>query len=154
MRLTTKGKDGESMTTHIPFGYCFKDGEPSIDDDNGPKVIRLFELYLNGYSLADAGENIGISIWHCGISRIITNRAYLGEGIFPRLISDEVFEKAQQERYIRAARLGRLNKKYKDRKPHIASNFILESTECEIADPILKAVVLCQDLAQIKMRTS
>ena len=149
MRITTKGKAGESMITHIPFGYCFKDGEPSIDDDNGPKVIRLFELYLNGYSLADAGENIGISTWHCGISRIITNRAYLGEGIFPRLISDEVLEKAQQERYIRAARLGRLNKNHKDRKPHIASNFILESTECDIEDPILKAEYLYSQIKEV-----
>lgn len=137
------------MITHIPFGYCFKDGESAIDDVNGPKVIKLFELYIHGYSLVAAGENVGISSWHCGIGSIITNRVYIGEGIFPRLISDETFEKAQQERYKRAARLGRLNKKHKDRKPHIASDFILESTECEIADPFLKAEYLYSQIREV-----
>lgn len=144
-----KRKDGESMITHIPFGYCFKDGEPAIDAENGPKVIRLFDLYLHGYSLAAAGDDVGISSWHCSISRIITNRVYLGEGIFPRLISGEIFEKAQQERYKRAARLGRLNKKHKDRESHIASEFILESTECEIADPFLRAEYLYSQIREV-----
>ena len=85
------------MITHIPFGYCFKDGKPVIDEFEGPKVIRLFELYLQGYGLTAAGEAVGICSWHCGVSNIITNRAYLGEGIYPRLISDETFEKAQHE---------------------------------------------------------
>lgn len=137
------------MINHIPFGYCFKDGEPAIDDENGPKVIRLFDLYLHGYSLATAGDNVGISSWYCGISRIITNRVYLGEGIFPRLISDETFDKAQHERYKRADRLGRLNKKHKDRKPHIPFDFILESTECEIVDPFLKAEYLYSQIREV-----
>ena len=149
MRLEIKREAGESVINHIPFGYCFKDGEPAIDDENGPKVIRLFDLYLHGYGLAAAGDNVGISTWHCGISRIITNRVYLGEGIFPRLISDETFDKAQHERYKRAARLGRLNKKHKDRKPHIPFDFILESTECEIVDPFLKAEYLYSQIREV-----
>ena len=137
------------MIPHIPFGYCFKDGKPVIDEFEGPKVIRLFELYLQGYGLTAAGEAVGICSWHCGVSNIITNRAYLGEGIYPRLISDETFEKAQHEKYVRAARLGRLNKKGIIRKPHILTNFILESTECEIDDHILKAEYLYSQIREV-----
>ena len=135
--------------THIPFGYCFKDGKPAIDDIDGPKVRQIFDLYLQGYGLVSVGEAVGKSYWHCGISNIITNRAYLGEGIYPRLISDETFEKAQHEKYVRAARLGRLNKKGIIRKPHILTNFILESTECEIDDPILKAEYLYSQIREV-----
>lgn len=149
MRIEVRRKVSESVITHIPFGYCFKDGEPAIDAENGPKITRLFDLYLHGCSLAAAGDNVGISSWHCGISRIITNRVYLGEGIFPRLVSDEVFEKVQQERYKRAARLGRLSKKHKDRKSHIASEFILESTECDISDPFLKTEYLYSQIREV-----
>ena len=135
--------------THIPFGYCFKDGEPAIDDFDGPKVIQIFELYLQGHGLVSIGEAIGISYWHCGISRIISNRVYLGKGIYPRLITDETFAKAQHEKYVRAARLGRLNKKGIIRQQHIPVDFILESTECEIEDPILKAEYLYSKIREV-----
>lgn len=149
MRTKIKRKAGESMMTHIPFGYCFKNGELMIDPVNGPKVVRIYELYLQGYSLLRTGQAVGIPSWHSGISRIIRNRAYIGESIYPRLISDEVFEKAQHEIYVRAAKLGRLNRERRPRKTYIGVNFVLESTECDIEDPFLKAEYLYSQIKEV-----
>ena len=149
MRTKIKGKAGESMISHIPFGYCIKNGELVIDPVDGPKVIRMYELYLQGYGLHCVGEAVGISSWHCSIGRILTNKAYIGEGIYPRLISDEVFAKAQQEKYVRAARLGRLNKKHKVRDTCIGVNFVLESIECDIEDPFRKVEYLYSQIKEV-----
>lgn len=35
----------------IPFGYCMKNGEITVDYKESKAVIEIFEKYLNGSSL-------------------------------------------------------------------------------------------------------
>ena len=57
---------------------------------------------MSGKSLANAAKDSGINRSHGGITRILTDERYLGNEIFPRLISKEQFEQLKEERFNRA----------------------------------------------------
>ena len=65
-------------------------------------------------SLTNAAKKAGIKRNHGGITRLLTDERCLGTDTFPTLISKELFEKVTLERYERAKRLGRLNKKQEE----------------------------------------
>src|SRR5690625_5471192 len=102
---------------HTPFGYQIENGKVVINKEELKQLQHLFQAYLSGLSLANASKEAGIKRNHGGITRILTDERYLGTDIFPTLISKELFEKVKIERYKRAKKLGRLNKKKK--KPRL-----------------------------------
>lgn len=74
------------------------------------QLKQLIQSYLAGKSLANEAKESGINRSHGGISRILTDERYLGNEMFPGLISKEQFEQLKEERYKRAKKLGRLNR--------------------------------------------
>src|SRR5699024_805455 len=99
---------------HTPFGYKIENGKVVINKEELKQLQHLFQAYLSGLSLANAAKEAGIKRNHGGITRMLTDERYLGTEIFPALISSEIFEKATVERYKRAKKLGRLNKKQEE----------------------------------------
>ena len=99
----------------IPFGYCVVNGKYTLNKTEAEAVKKIFEHYINGESLKTiAAEmripyNAGKTIWNKNmICRVLENRKYLGEGGFPRIISDEDFKcaaeiKVERNTYRRSA---------------------------------------------------
>lgn len=72
----------------IPFGYCMKSGEITVDFTESKAIVRIFEEYLGGSSLLQIAklmesEKIRYSEssdrWNKNmVKRIIENEKYLG----------------------------------------------------------------------------
>lgn len=96
----------------IPFGYCMKNGEITVDFTESKAVVRIFEEYLNGSSLLQIAklmesEKIRYTAdsehWNKNmIKRIIENKKYLGNDKYPQIISETFFVQANEKRVKKA----------------------------------------------------
>lgn len=95
----------------IPFGYCMKNGEITVDYTESKAVIEIFEEYLNGSSLMQIArlmesEKIRYTAdsehWNKNmVKRIIENEKYLGNDKYPQIISKTFFNQANEKEYQR-----------------------------------------------------
>ena len=88
---------------NIPFGYCMVNGEYALNAPEAEAVRTIFAEYISGKSLkAIASEmqipyNIGKALWNKNmVCRVLENRKYIGENVYPRIITAEDFEQAAQ----------------------------------------------------------
>ena len=96
----------------IPFGYCMRNGEITVDFNESKAVARIFEEYLNGSSLQQIArlmelEKIRYSEdsehWNKNmVKRIIENKKYLGNNKYPQIISEKFFNQANEKRVSKA----------------------------------------------------
>ena len=96
----------------IPFGYMMRDGEIEIDFSEREAVEEIFSLYLDGNSLltiADQMSRKGTSyngvnnVWNKNmIKRILENEKYLGTEKYPKIISSDFFNQANEKRKSKA----------------------------------------------------
>ncbi|HEZ7987365.1 MAG TPA: recombinase family protein [Ruminococcus sp.] len=96
----------------IPFGYCMKNGEITVDYTESKAVIEIFEEYLNGSSLMQIArlmesEKIRYTAdsehWNKNmVKRIIENEKYLGNDKYPQIISKTFFNQANEKRVSKA----------------------------------------------------
>ena len=96
----------------IPFGYCMRNGEITVDFNESKAVARIFEEYLNGSSLQQIArfmelEKIRYSEdsehWNKNmVKRIIENKKYLGNEKYPQIIGEKFFTQANEKRMLRA----------------------------------------------------
>ena len=93
--------------SHIPFGYKIENGKAVIDEVAAEQVRNLFRNYLSGMALVSAAKEAGIETYHATVSKMLTNRRYLGDNFYPQIIEEETYRAAQQERRKRAQKLGR-----------------------------------------------
>ena len=101
--------------THILYGYKVENGEVVIDEKEAKQIKILFEAYLAGLSLQNSAKKAGIERNHGAIGRMLSNKRYLGDHIYPALIGQDVFKQVQKERQRRSVKLGRNNFKRKKR---------------------------------------
>ncbi|WP_340083772.1 recombinase [Siminovitchia sp. FSL H7-0308] len=124
---------------HTPFGYQIVGGKVFVNEQEAERLKTLFKAYLSGKSMQNAGKKANINRTHSGITRLLTDERYLGNEIFPALISKEVFECAQEERHKRAKKLGRLNRKKKEERFQPSYEFLINEIEKEYDNPIKQA---------------
>lgn len=96
----------------IPFGYCMKNGEITVDFIESKAVVRIFEEYLGGSSLLQIAklmesEKIRYSEdsdkWNKNmVKRIIENEKYLGTDKHPQIISESFFDQANEKKMTKA----------------------------------------------------
>lgn len=96
----------------IPFGYCMKNGEITVNHIESKAVIRIFEEYLNNSSLIQIAklmeyEKIRYSEnsdrWNKNmVKRIIENKKYLGNDKYPQIINEKFFKQANEKRVSKA----------------------------------------------------
>ena len=96
----------------IPFGYCMKSGEITVDFTESKAIVRIFEEYLGGSSLLQIAklmesEKIRYSEssdrWNKNmVKRIIENEKYLGTDKYPQIISERFFKQANEKRVSKA----------------------------------------------------
>lgn len=107
-----KGDDRMAKNRVIPFGYCMKNGEITVDYTESKAVIEIFEEYLNGSSLlqiAKLMESEKVRYSECSdrwnknmVKRIIENKKYLGNDKYPQIISGIFFVQANEKRVKKA----------------------------------------------------
>ena len=115
-----RGSDGYYIGGWVAYGYKISDDRKIIVDEKEAEVVRkIFDLYLEGYSLRSIADKIavydklnkaGIAQKKSGIRNILMNKAYIGESgriddsrganrmKYPRIISDDIFYRVQEER--------------------------------------------------------
>lgn len=93
---------------HIPYGYKIVEGKAVVDQMEASKLKELFNAYLSGLSLMDAAEKAGIKRYHATIARMLTNKRYLGDEYYPKIIDRDTFYKVEDEKIRRAKMLGRI----------------------------------------------
>lgn len=96
----------------IPFGYCMRNGEITVDFMESKAVVKIFEEYLNGSSLMQIAklmesEKIRYTAdsehWNKNmVKRIIENEKYLGTDKYPKIISEKFFNQANEKRVSKA----------------------------------------------------
>lgn len=136
----------------IPFGYQFINGIIETDDKTAEIVVDIFNQYINGKSLLAIAEILnkyhveylpGKEGWNKSrIKRVIEDRRYLGEYQFPQIISNDIFEKAEQ---IKASRN---NQNEVDRQSEIYK--LRVPVKCPRCESQMKRY--CDNRANIKQR--
>lgn len=105
------------MQRHMPMGYRIVDGKAEIIPETARIVKIIFQDYLNGistYRIARSLTAQGIlnashkPSWnHGSVGKILENQKYKGDGFYPPLIENEIFEQVQLRRREKAESLGR-----------------------------------------------
>lgn len=138
------------MKTHLPIGYKMVEGEIHIDQDKADTVKKIYKKYVNGTSmLAIAKElkeneipnaNHKTSWTHGAVGKILQNIKYMGDDLYPPLISKDLFHKAQEKRKEKTAQLGRTAQLNSMNNHHAFTNRIF-CGEC--GEPYRKYVEHC-----------
>ena len=81
-----------------PYGYRIVRGDALIDSEQALNIRTFFRLYLEGFTIDDAGHDAGIPKGRMATGMILSNPIYLGTDFYPRIIPDDVFQAAQAER--------------------------------------------------------
>ena len=101
---------------HKPLGYVIVDGIPQVHQIEAARLAALYSAYLLGMSYDSAAEVAGIKATHSQIRRMLSNKRYLGDDVYPRIIDDETFKAAETERLKREKVLGRDNIPKKEKR--------------------------------------
>ena len=127
---------------HVPYGYRIKDGAAVIHEDEAKNVEKIYELYLSGMGLQGIADTLGLDLFHGGVSRIITNKKYLGTGFYPKILDEEVFNKASEEKQRRAVKLKRTDRIKVATKEPACYNFVMGKEKEKYDDPFAQASYL------------
>ena len=124
---------------HIPYGYMIVDGKAVIDKEKAETVRQFFEFYILGQSLKAASDNAGLNIFHGSAGKMLRNRHYLGDDYYPAIITQEIFDKAEEIRMSRANALGRIRELEQAQKPKAPTQFYLKPAPMKYSDPFEQA---------------
>ncbi|PTH64252.1 cassette chromosome recombinase CcrA [Staphylococcus arlettae] len=107
--IKEKARQGKLITTHAPFGYHYKRGTFTINKNESPTVIAVFNYYLqgNGYKKITQfleKDNKLLNRKPYQVRNIIMNPNYCGrvinqygqyDNMFPSIVSTNMYEQAQ-----------------------------------------------------------
>lgn len=93
------------------IGYKIENGLICIDEVDAEKVKQIFVNYLSGYTLIASASTVGLKLYHGSVRRILTNKHYLGDEVYPKIIDEETFYKVEKELDIRGKSIKKKTKK-------------------------------------------
>ena len=96
------------MQRHIPMGYKMVNGAVEIQEEQAKTVKSIFTDYIAGKSMFAIAKDLTAAgvlnankkpNWnHGSVGKILQNIRYQGDELYPRLIDDETFKRAQERR--------------------------------------------------------
>ena len=95
-----------------PFGYRMEQGKVVIDPNESRWVVYIYEQYIQGASFKNLSDTLcGTGIhydvdkpWNKNmVARILQDRRYTGEGLYPQIIDDLTFNRVDQKRSKKVA---------------------------------------------------
>ena len=92
---------------HTPYGYDTVDGKAVVNEEKAEQIRKICENYLGGMSFMAAAEDVGLSMSHCRVKRMIQNERYLGDEFYPAILTRETADQIEKERIRREKMLGR-----------------------------------------------
>lgn len=102
--LAEKKRQGEVLSSKVPYGYVYQDKHAVVDPKAAAVVQWLYRQYVAtdlGYQrLTEAcNQQFGLTLKQAHVSRVLRNRHYVGEDSnYPHLISESEFKRAQDKR--------------------------------------------------------
>lgn len=125
---------------HTPLGYEIIDGKIAVNEEEAQVVKAIMKNYLEGMPLKKAAAVVGLELTHTSVKNILTNKRYVGDGFYPRIIDDETALAIETEMNERAIKLGRDKFRGKQAKIFLPkTNFKIRSSGMKYDDPIVQA---------------
>ncbi len=132
------------------YGYEMVDGQIHIKESEAEKIRMLYDKYLEGLSIVNAGVAAGIDKYHPYLGRVLSNPVYMGNETYPKIIHSEIFDKVQQRRRKVQHQFGR-NFPIKEKGFEVPTQFVWKATELKpINDPYEYANRLYQQIEVIQ----
>ena len=100
--------------SRLCYGYTIRDGRLEIQEKEAENIRKIFKNYLAGNALIKSANLAGLKKNSSSVKRILTNKKYLGNDIYPKIIDRESFEKAGQMLKERAVVMGRVWEKQEE----------------------------------------
>lgn len=90
------------------YGYQFIDGMLQADKEQSRIVQEIFRVYNSGVPVSRLKDYIeGLEINRVRLSDMLSDRRYLGNEVFPKIIDQELFEAVQQRKKERRKSIGK-----------------------------------------------
>ena len=125
---------------HTPYGYDIVNGKAVVNEEKAEQIRKICENYLEGMSFMAAAEDVGLSMSHCGVKRMIQNERYLGDEFYPAILTKETANRIEKERLRREKMLGRNNRVKKSLpEAKVFTNFSILKIAQKYKDPIRQA---------------
>lgn len=124
---------------HIPFGYKIVDGCAVIDEMAVGQIKEVYKNYFEGKSLINAAKEAGLRMNSASVKRMLSNKKYLGTDYYPQIIDEETQHHFLEELRKRAKKLGRLNRKGKNRNKTVPTVFRFKVAKQTFSDPFQQA---------------
>lgn len=105
--LAEKKRQGEVLSSRVPYGYVYRSKRAVVDSNTAPVVRWLYQQYVAtgmGYRrLTEAcNRKFNLTLKQAHVARILRNSHYVGKDPnYPCLISELVFNQAQAKRASR-----------------------------------------------------
>ena len=94
--------------SRLCYGYTIRDGRLEVEEKEAENIRKIFKNYLAGNALIKSADLAGLKKNSSSVKRLLTNKKYLGNDIYPKIIDEESFEKASQMLKERAVAMGRV----------------------------------------------
>ena len=94
--------------SRLCYGYTIRDGRLEVQEKEAENIRKIFKNYLAGNTLIKSANLAGVKKNSSSVKRILTNKKYLGNQIYSKIIDRESFEKAGQMLKERAVAMGRV----------------------------------------------
>ena len=90
------------------YGYQFVEGILQIAPEQSRMVREIFRVYYSGVPVSRLKNHIeGLEIHRVKLSDMLSDRRYLGNEVFPKIIDPELFEAVQQRKKERRKAIGK-----------------------------------------------
>lgn len=124
--------------SRLCYGYTIRDGRLEVQEKEAENIRKIFKNYLAGNALIKSAELVGLKKNSSSVKRILTNKKYLGNEIYSKIIDRESFEKAGQMLKERAVAMGRVWEK-EEEITKVPCKFRYKSEEALPIDPFERA---------------
>lgn len=124
--------------SRLCYGYTIRDGRLEVQEKEAENIRKIFKNYLDGNALIKSANLVGLKKNSSSVKRILTNKKYLGNEIYPKIIDEESFEKAGQMLKERAVAMGRVWEKEEIIK--VPCKFRYKEEETLPLDPFERAI--------------
>ena len=122
--------------SRLCYGYTIRDGRLEVQETEAENIRKIFKNYLAGNALIKSADLAGLKKNSSSVKRILTNKKYLGNEIYPKIIDRE--KKAGKMLKERAVAMGRVWEK-EEEIIRVPCKFRYKSEEVLPLDPFERA---------------
>mgnify|MGYP007008271578 CR=1 FL=1 len=77
--------------SRLCYGYTISGGRLEVQEKEAENIRKIFKNYLAGNTLIKSANLVGLKKNSSSVKRILTNKKYLGNEIYPKIIDINVY---------------------------------------------------------------